>query len=155
MIKLITPLTQLDSSAKFTVGSKTITKDGNEYIYLPGVASVVKYDWVTYRTGAGPGSYGSVTRLVQNTSGAVAIAQAAIVSNKWGWFQIAGTGWGLTSSTFSSGSALYASGTTGAVDSAVVDRNEILHSLALGTSSGVASGTVLAWIDHPSIHSVK
>lgn len=152
MIKLSTPLTNIDSTPKFTAGTRTMTKDGNEYIYLPGVASVAQYDWVLWST-ASAHSYGSVTRMVLAKTGLVGIAQAAIVEGKHGWFQTSGIGWAKAGAgAISSGSTLYACGTTATADAAVTAGAQILNSLTLGTSA--AGGTVLVYIDRPFINGV-
>ena len=151
MLKLITPLTQADSgNPQFTVGSRTMTKDGNEYIYLPGVASVAQYDWVTYKT-ATDLSYGSVTRLTPGDSaGPIAIAQAAITGNKYGWFLIKGMGWGNSGATWTAtGSILYACGTTATVDNASTTGKTIIGSINVG--AGASGGTVKALINYPFI----
>jgi hypothetical protein len=45
MLKLVTPLDQVDSDIPtYQVGTRTVTRDGNEYVYLPGVASVAQFD---------------------------------------------------------------------------------------------------------------
>jgi len=150
MIKLITPLTKVDSvgSLSYTVGSVTQTKEGNEYIYLPGVASVAQYDWVTFVTAAGH-SFGSVTRLAASAKGQVGIAQGAIIEGCHGWFQIKGTGWGKVGAIFSAGSALYSCGTTATVTDAVVSGDLIAGAFALG--SAAAGGTALVSIGYPYV----
>ncbi len=148
MIQLITPLNQVDSSAAYTVGTKTMTKNGNEYIYLPGVASVATYDWVTYITSATGLSYGSVTRLA--TSGAVGlvgIAQGTIISNKWGWFQIAGTAIGNCNSIATT-KAVYASVTVAVVWTTVSTNEMIANAFCTASAS---DGTTTFLIDHPYI----
>ncbi len=146
MIKLITPLDQIDSLPAFTVGTKTQTKEGNEYIYLPGVASTDKYDWVVYITSASGLSYGSVTRLATTGAiGPVAIAQGTIVSNKWGWFQIAGTATGHCSS-ITTAKPVSASGTAAFVTSTIVAGDLIAGAFCTASAS---DGTTTFFLDHP------
>jgi hypothetical protein len=156
MIKIISPLDQVDNSATFTVGTRVVNKEGNEYIYLPGTTSVAQYDWVAIRTAAGPGlSYGSVTRLVYEaagTDGMVGIAQGAIVSNKYGWFLIKGTGWGNCGDTCSSGSPIYASGTTANVTTTVTT-NSLVYG-AICVQDGASGGTVKVSINHPQTYGI-
>ena len=148
MIKLTSPLTQVDSEAKFTVGTRTQTKDGNEYIYLPGVASVAARDWVTYNT-LTSGSYGSVTRLAADAKGPVAIAQAAINGNSYGWFGVRGLFDGYCGQATTSGHALYSCGTTAAVAGAKVNGDGVMNAFAVST--GVSGGTVKAHIVYPFV----
>lgn len=152
MVKLLSPLDQVDSSMQYKLGSRTKTRDGNEYIYLPGTTSVVQYDWVSFLTAAtveGGMSYGSVTRLLSGAVGDVGIAQGAIVSNKFGWFQVGGIGWGLSGGVSSAAAALYgcASGSvgyaTGSVSSSLIARAFSIQ------ASATAGGTVKALIYHP------
>lgn len=148
MLKLISPIDQLDSEPQFTVGSRTATKEGNEYIYLPGVASVAKYDAVTFVTVAAGLSYGSVTRLpTTGGKGLVGVAQAAIVTNKYGWFQTKGVGWVKTGITCTAGLPLYASGTVALVGTTAVSGDLIAGAFCIGT--GAASGTCTALLNNP------
>ncbi len=85
----IPTLTQVDSTALFAVGSRYDDGEGNVYTYLQGVALLVAGDFVTYYITSIAASV--TARLVANAKGLVAIAMAAIVASKFGWFQIAGT----------------------------------------------------------------
>jgi hypothetical protein len=69
------------------LGIRSFDDNGNEYIYLLGVASTVAGDWVKYVPGAW-----STARLVSNTAvtGLVAVAMAASIASSWGWYQIFG-----------------------------------------------------------------
>lgn len=69
------------------LGVRSFDDNGNEYIYLLGVASTVAGDWVKYVPGAW-----STARLVSNTAvtGLVAVAMAATIASSWGWYQIFG-----------------------------------------------------------------
>ncbi len=81
-------------------------KTGNEYIYLPGVASLAQYDAVAF-THTSAGAY-TVSRMTTSTKGQLAVAQAAInATTKYGWYLIAGAGT-VNSSSATSGGALYA-----------------------------------------------
>jgi len=152
MVKLITPLDQIDSYANYTPGSRTVTKDGNEYIYLPGVGFLTQYDFISYQTSDGL-SYGSVKRLAINTGGTatvgdVAIAQAAIVAPKYGWFLIKGVGWGNAGEVVASGSPLYVSvGTVAKVGTTVTSPHIIYGSVALG--AGISAGTCKVLLNYP------
>jgi len=74
----------VDTSAKHQVGTRAIDSDGNEYIYLQGVASTAAGDWVSFD------EEGVTTRLVEDARGRVGIAMAAIVASSYGWYQIFG-----------------------------------------------------------------
>jgi len=152
MIKLISPLTTIDSTPTFTLGTTTYTKDGNEYIYLRGVASVAAYSWVTFITaGLTTGethSYGSVTLLATTGGkGQVGIAQAAITEGKSGWFQIKGIGWGLAGMKCTAGNAVWSSGTAGQAGGSSTAGDLVAGSFCIGSSA--SGGTALFAINYP------
>lgn len=76
---------EVDSSAQHQVGTKAFDTDGNEYVYLKGVANTVAGSWVTYDEA------GVTALLAANAKGFVAVAMAAIVAAKYGWYLIRGT----------------------------------------------------------------
>ncbi len=88
MTTLIRGLTDVDSTARFDIGTRHEDGDGNIFVYLQGVANTVAGDFVTYYITSI--TAGVTTRLVANAKGLVAIAMAAIVASKYGWYQIAG-----------------------------------------------------------------
>lgn len=67
-------------SALNPLGTPAWDAAGNEYVYLKGVASTVKGSWVTFDEAA------ITTLLAANAKGPVAVAMAAIVANKFGWY---------------------------------------------------------------------
>lgn len=161
VVKLIAPLTQADTTlGLYQTGARTILKDGNEYIYLPGTTSVTQYDWVTYRaiSAVAPGmSFGSVTRLSATEPGFVAISQGTITSNKFGWFQIGGIGWANAGGLCASGSPVYATGTSGTGTVATVCTAStalwnVLNAFAIGT--GYSGGTFKVAMSHPYLNLV-
>lgn len=85
-MRLNTPLTQIDTSAQYELGSRTQDKNGNEYIYLTGVGSTVVGSWVTFD------ELGITTLLVANAEGPVSVALAITDStSEFGWYQIFGS----------------------------------------------------------------
>ncbi len=72
-------LTDIHSSALNALGT-TRVEDGAEYIYLKGVASTAIGSWVTYDEA------GATALLAANAVGDVAVAQAAVVADKYGWY---------------------------------------------------------------------
>jgi hypothetical protein len=87
MIKLITPLSQVDTTVAFTLGTQTMDKSGNIYVYMLGVASTIVGSWVTFDE-----AY-TTTLLVANASGPVAVSMGINVASTYGWYQI----WGKAS----------------------------------------------------------
>lgn len=77
-------LTKVFSAADHPVGSRAYDDEGNEYIFLKGLATTVLGFWVTYDEA------GVTTLLAANAKGPVAVAMAAIVADKYGWYGIFG-----------------------------------------------------------------
>ena len=85
-MRLNTPLTQVDTTQQYEFGSRTQDKDGNEYIYLTGVASTIVGSWVTYD------ELGITALLVADAIGSIAVAMAIIdATTDFGWYQIYGS----------------------------------------------------------------
>lgn len=74
------------SRTVIALGTRIKDTEGNEYIFLNGVASCVEGSWITYDE-----EY-ITTLLATAALGPIGIAKAAIVYGKYGWFQI----WGVT-----------------------------------------------------------
>jgi hypothetical protein len=113
-------------------------KTGNEYIYLPGVASNAVADACVF-TKTAAGVY-TVSRLTTSTKGRVVVTLVANTSTTGGsWYLLNGTGT-VTSSGATSGGALYASATAGSVTSTSASNAGIsgAHSTS-ATSSGTSS----------------
>ena len=142
-MKLVTPLTQIDSTALYTLGSKVMDKDGNEYIYMLGVISTVVGDAVTYT-----GAY-ATARAVANLKGPVAFAMAAIVAAKYGWYQIKGLVNGLTLTTVVTQAPLYLTATAGQLDDAVVATDLVYGAFAYGVGGTNAACTFI--INYPFV----
>lgn len=81
-----------------------------EYIYLPGVASVAIGSWVTYDEAF------TTLRAVANAQGDVAVAMAAVVAGKFGWFQITGKASALALTAFADNGKVFLTSTDGSVD---------------------------------------
>lgn len=107
-----------------------------EFIYLPGVASVVAGDAVLYDLV--PGTEAIVRLTTTNGAGKarpVAFASAAIVADTFGWFQIRGVAIINVAAGYAVG-LLYTTATAGVLDDAVVALGSIcgaLGSSAVGT----------------------
>lgn len=80
MLKLITPITQVDTIPLYVIGTRTLTREGNEFVYMRGVVGTVTGSWVTYN------DLGVTALLALNANGPVAVAMAPIVADRWGWY---------------------------------------------------------------------
>ncbi len=130
------------------VGTQVTDVEGNRFVYMQGVASVVAGTWVSFDE-----AY-VTTRLVANAKGRVAIAMAAIdATTDYGWFCIYGTAPGKALTAFADNGLVYATSTDGSVDDAVVATSVVYG--AIGRSA-VNETTLLATfeLDFPFINDV-
>ncbi len=101
----------VDTVLRHSLGTRAWDKDGNEFIYLKGllatiVGTVVTFDEV------------HITAIVTGGAvGRVAVAMAAVVADRYGWYQIYGkneaTG---AAATVLADTAAYIDGTDGLID---------------------------------------
>lgn len=132
----------VDSSAYNPLGTRARDADGNEYIYLKGVASTTANSWVSFDENH------ETTLLAANAKGRVAIAMAAIVADKYGWYQIYGEGTGKVATGFADNGLVYATSTGGTVDDDVVTGDLVVG--AIGRSA-ISSGLATMELNYPFI----
>ena len=113
--------TDVHSTKRFKLGTRRRVDD-KEYIYLQGVASLVAEDWVFYDD-----TY-VATRTVANSLGPVAIAMAAVVASKFGWFGIWGTFAGDVA-TGADNAKVWVTATAGRVDNTDVATDIVLNAI--------------------------
>jgi len=97
--------------------------NGNEYIFLKGVASTVAGSWVAYDEQA-------VTALLDTDVAAtlvspIAVAQAAIVANKYGWYMIFGS-CSAGAATVVDNTKVFSTATAGVCDDTGTAGNQII-----------------------------
>jgi len=134
--------TTVDSTLRHKLGARARTEDGNEYIYLQGVASVVLGDWVTYDEAH------LCTRVSANGVGPLAIAQAAVVASRYGWFLI--HGYTASAGAISGGGcaadvAVYLTATAGLVDDVDVAGDAIIGALSRVSESSALIGVQVSY----------
>lgn len=122
--------------------------EGDEYIYLQGVASTVVGDWVTYDEA------GLTTRVSANGVGPVAVAMAAIVASRYGWYQISGVN--TVALAISGGGAAadqeaYLTSTAGQIDDVDVSGDLVTGVLIRVAES---SGIVTVQLSYPFVYNV-
>jgi hypothetical protein len=118
------------------------TLGGGEFIYLKGLAATAIGTWVTYNQ-----DDGTTALLAANGFGPVAVAMSANVADQYGWYQITGKASALALADFADNGRVYATGTAGSVDDAVVD-GDMVH-LAKGASTIVGAGLAEFEINRP------
>ena len=141
------PVTQIDDSARHTPGTILPAFDpilgGAEFIYLKGVASTVVGDLVDYDPLAN-----TTTRSPATTgSGPVAVAMAATVATKFGWYQIQGVAAVTAPAVAASGGDVYMSAVA-TVDESVVANEAILGAKFVSITNGgtPAAGATRAYV---------
>ncbi len=128
----------VDSVRKHRLGTEKKDIAGNTYRYLLGVASTAIGTWVVYDEA------GVTTRMVTTSTGPVAIAKAAVVANKWGWYLVDGVGNGLALTAFADNGTVNATATDGSIDdNSVAAAAELQVFCAIGRSA-VNETTLLA-----------
>lgn len=137
-------ITTVSTSAIFTVGSKAKDSSNNEYIFLKGVASVVAGSWVSFN------QVFETALLTTSSVGAVAVATAAVVASRWGWFQIYGAGSGVIGNEVSGDLALFASSVTGSCDDLVVT-GDLIHGAFSRSASAVTGAAITVQLNYPFI----
>lgn len=151
--------TSIDTTAKNALGTVAKDKNGNEYIYLLGVASTVAglaviYVPSTYQTALLPATGATCV-------GPVAVAMAATVAATYGWYQIYGMaavkagvagGTAIRKQLFSATSA----SATGWVSDTYQAGNQI-HGMVSLSSSTAAPGdaTITVFMNRPWVNNLS
>ncbi len=137
-------LTDIDAAARNILGLRQFDDQGNEYVYLEGVASTVVGSCVTY--GLTAASFAQTALSVTGVKGPVAFAMAAVLAGQFGWYQIYGVAQALFNGAAVAGAPLY-SASTGKVDDAVVSGDQIDGAIVAGTVASAVLGPV--FISYP------
>jgi hypothetical protein len=115
-----------------------------EFIYLKGVASTALGSWVTYNQ-----DDHSTDLLAANAIGPVAIAMGANVASSYGWYQIFGKAVGKALSGFVDNANVYATGTAGSVDDAVVAGDRVKNAKGASALDTPSTGLAEFEIQYP------
>lgn len=123
---------QVDDTPQFALGTREKGTDATlgygEFVYLKGVASTVEGSWVTYYE-----SDYTTALLAANAIGSVAVALAATVASKYGWYQVRGKAVAKFAAGFADDGLVYATATAGTADDAAVAGDRV--KLARGASA--------------------
>jgi len=144
MIKLISPLSQVDTTANFAVGTQTMDKDGNVYVYMKGVASTIVGSWVTYDE-----DY-VTTLLVANAIGPVAVSMGINIANTWGWYQIFGKAEACVITTCAADVCVGFETTAGYVGDGKA-AGDMIYGAVSRESSGAGTGVYTCQITYPFV----
>lgn len=133
----------IDTTAQHKLGTRAFDVDGNEYIYLLGVASTAAGSWVTF-------DEAHVTTLATTgAQGRVGVAMAAIVASSYGWYQIYGKNTiALALTGFLDNAFVYLTSTAGSVDDTVVAVSKVVGAFGRGAVSG---GVITVELNYPQV----
>jgi hypothetical protein len=146
----------VDDDMKVPGGTVATFRDavlgGGEFIYLLGVANTILGSVVTYGISAGVSLTGTTTLWAgtANTGAPIAVATAAIVAAKWGWYQIGGAAIVATSGTVAAGNPLYFQ-TTGVAQAAAVNGKQILGASAFSANGVPTTNQTMVTLNRPHV----
>lgn len=130
--------TDIHTVAQNALGQRAFDASGKEYIYLQGCASTILGSWVVYPSG----TFITVLLVTGATAiGKVAIAQAAVLANQFGWYGVNGLFTGSVA-TGAAGAKVWSTATPGRVDNSDQAVELINSAIQVG-----ATGSNLATFD--------
>lgn len=127
----------VDTSAKVPLGTRAYDKNGNEYIYLLGVASTLQGSWVTFDEAW------ATALLAANAKGPVAVAMAATVASTYGWYLRDGSGSALLAASCADNASLGRETADGYAGDGRAAGDEIIGAISRGSTSGAAALTAV------------
>ncbi len=146
----------VDASAQIGAGTISEFRDNSgvggkgEFIYLLGATNTILGSVVSYQISDGV-SLNGTTALWAGTAGTgapLAVATAAIVAGKWGWYQIGGTAIVATSGTVAAGNPLYYQA-AGVLQAAAVNGKQVMGAVAASANGVPATNQSLVTLDRP------
>lgn len=135
--------TRHSTSQTLRLFAKAVDIDGNEFIYLKGVASTAVGDLVTYD------ELGVTTRSVPSAVGPCAIAMSACVASEFGWYQVRGLAAGTAAAAVADNGKIFLHATAGAVDDASVAGDQVCGAIARSATGG--AGAITLQINYPQV----
>ena len=140
-------IADISDTAQVPLGTRVQAVDptygAGEFVYLKGVATTIVGSLVTYNAD----DY-STALLAANAIGPVAVAMAACVANKYGWYQIFGKAV-VDSNTVADNGNVYATATAGEVDDAVVAGDRVKNAKFASANGTPAAGFAECEIHYP------
>lgn len=137
----------VDDSQMFPLGTIVTavhqTYGAGEFIYLKGLATTAVGSVVIYN----PDDYTTVLATA-NSKGPVAVATAATVANKFGWYQIQGKAI-VKAGTVADDASVYTTATAGTVDDAIVAGDRIKNARFASADGTPSAGLAECEIARP------
>lgn len=137
----------VDTAKQHTVGKLGYGSDGFVYIYLPGVASLVVGDVVTYD----PSTYATTRALSTATvCPPLAVAISAVnATTSFGWFMVRGVANVNVASTTVTGDALTLSSTASRLTRQVGAALAVDLVIGIGATANAVANLSLCYINYP------
>lgn len=136
-------LTNVDSSALVTPGTRYVDEVGKEYIYALGIGSTVAGSVmaITLETTNNTPITALLTEAIGVKGTSVGVALAAVIANTYGWFQVYGACEASCKASDAADAIQYCTTTGGSIDDAGTTK---IHGIRLvDTVTGAANATVL------------
>ena len=153
--KTVFDVTQIDSSALFQLGMEVVCRDTTsdaiaKFVYARGVASVVVTDFCILKHGNN-----ACILLDDGVAGAefggmIGVAMAALVANKYGWFQVWGRAESNVATGFAADGLIFATTMAGTVDDSA-GGGQVLNARSESAINTPNTGTAFIDIFYPSI----
>lgn len=135
----------IETTAAHKILTRAFDEDGNEYIYLKGVASTAIGSWVTFDEA------GATTLLAANAIGPVAVATAANTSTSgYSWYCIYGQCEALLAANCADNAKLGRETTDGYAGDGAASGDVMAGAVSRDSTTGAALGTVQ--LCYPSVN---
>lgn len=130
-------ISDVDSTPKYEIGERLMDNQGNQYVYLQGVASTVVGSVVTYD------ELGVTTLLAANAIGPIAVAMGICTAGLYGLYLVFGSAPAKAGTVADNGN-VYATATAGTVDDAVVAGDRVKCAL-FRSADAAGLATMQVW----------
>jgi len=139
----------IGTTAKFRDIGTTYLGEG-DFIWLPGAASTVIGNWVTYSTSDGTANTGATTRWAgtANLPYPLAVATCSSVASTWAWYQRAGAAICSISGTIAAGNGA-AWQATAVVQAAAVATKNVEGAIALSADAVPGAAQAIYLLSYP------
>lgn len=151
----------VDDSALVPIGTIAQFRDTGttylgvgEFIYLKGIGSTVLGSVVSYKQSDGTAAAGTTALWAGTVSTGypLAVATAAIVADKYGWYQISGAAICKTTGTIADGDSLYY-GAAGTLQNTPVAGKQVIGAQATSANGVPAANQAIVTLNRPAVQS--
>lgn len=131
-------MTSSDTTARFALGTRVVSTDGQVLVYITATAAIAQYDFVGIDEDF---SASGVTKAIADAGWRIGVCQYAIASGEYGFAVVQGANvLGNLLTLCAADKSLFTCATTGALDDGSASQTEILGISAI-TTVVTGSGT--------------